>query len=131
MRRRPRPPCPDRIDDRVELGLRDAEVAHAAGVVVLHALDAHAAVVDEVARELHAPPLVARGRGQVVHEGALLGEEAEHVAVAAEVHELLHELQYVVFGLAHAHDDVRAELLRSEDLARVGKDFPVLPPRVR
>ena len=72
--------------------LRNAEVDDAAGLVEAHVLDAHAAVVDEVARELHAPPLVARRRRQVVHQRALLGEEAEHVAVAAQVDELLHEV---------------------------------------
>ena len=99
--------------------------------VETHLLETHARVVDEIARELHAPPLVARRGRQVIHQRALLGEEAEQVAVPAQVHELLHQREHLVLGLAHADDDVRAELLRSEDVARVEQDLPVLLPLVR
>ena len=57
-----------RIDDLVEVRSRYAIVLHPALVVELHVVDAHFAIIDQVSRQLHAPPLVSRRRRQVIHQ---------------------------------------------------------------
>src|SRR5690606_31415853 len=123
--------CDTLIDDRLELRLRNAVIDHPPRLVEAHLLHTHTAVVDQIAGELHTPPLVAWRRWQMVHQRALLGEEAEHVTVPAHVHKPLHQGEHVVLRLAHADDDMGTELLRPEDVPGVLENFPVLLPGVR
>ena len=58
---------------------------------------------------------------------AALGEEREHVAVAAEVADLLHLGKHVLVALAHPDDEVRAEPFRSKNIGRGIKDFSICP----
>src|SRR5690606_5893784 len=97
------------IDDRLELCLRYSVIDHSARLVETHLLHTHTAVIDQIAGELHTPPLIAWRRRQMVHQRALLGEKAEHVTVPAHVHEPLHQGEHVVLRLAHADDDMGTE----------------------
>ena len=101
------------------------------GIVELHLLHAHVAIIDQISRQLHTPPLVARCGWQVVHQRALLGEEAEHVRMPTNIHQLLDQLHHFALGFAHPHNDVRAKFLRPEDVAGVLQYLPVFRPGMR
>src|SRR5690606_15758374 len=49
-------------DDFIQLGFGKTKVHHSPLAIELHLLDAHALVIDEIAGELHAAPLLPRGR---------------------------------------------------------------------
>ena len=57
------------LDELVELASRNTEIGNAAALVETHVIDADVAIVDQVARQLHPAPLVARRRRQMIHQG--------------------------------------------------------------
>src|SRR6516165_1933022 len=90
-----------------------------------------AAIVDQVARELDAPPLGARHWREMVHQRAAFGKEREHMVVAAQIADFLHLGEHVVIAFTHADDQMRAKTLGSEYVGGGMQDFPVLVPAVR